>query len=368
MSNDNTPPHLGDFNEQGIPAHLADDTFIKYHLAITQGDYARQLNTPRPLLRQKLGHPESEWNTPGYVPLVNDGTVIMQLMKVEDPTYEFFMHEMEKVGGKYGWHLRQKYQGEEGRKTVNAMLSDRETTMYTFQVMNVKEGTTETVGFTLIAGIDPDRQAVRGIGKNTAINRMITKRIQASKGENGSATKLELDSPRVEIYKFGIHDSQTGRRYGHYFLPKVLEKLFKSYDIVYLDTRSTNPPQTIDFYKSNGLAVIHDEELPSDIIPDASIPKLETVPATHPVNGGSIKNDQESDESVQASFSEVVSPIIGTEPKANTVTVGTIGGGGTGVPPGDVDTFDKMRNKNNGTTEISPLPEFDFMPGLRLVM
>lgn len=285
-----TAPRLtGTFTAGGTPAFLADDTFEKIHLAITRGDFARQKDIPRTALRQKLGYPQETWQETGYLPLRSDNEIIMQLMQVDSPTYELFMHQMRAVGGNYGWHLRKKYQGEEGRNTVETMLRDRETTMFIFQVINLKENTTQNVGFTLVAGIHPDRAATRGIGKNEVIDRMITDRIQKAKNREISHTDLTFGASRVEIYKFGMNAGFTGQGYGHYFLPKVLEKLLRRYDIVYLDTRSTNPPETIKFYERNGLSIIHREVLPSDIVLDAELVAQPALPPVmHPVNGGPI--------------------------------------------------------------------------------
>lgn len=81
----------------------------------------------------------------------------------------------------------------------------------------------------------------------------------------------------IEIENFGLFPEYTGRRLGHSFLTLVFDELFKTYDNVYLTTRSTNHRGVISFYESMGMRVIYTEELACDLVRNASQQRYKTA-------------------------------------------------------------------------------------------
>jgi len=72
----------------------------------------------------------------------------------------------------------------------------------------------------------------------------------------------------IEIENFGFFPEYTGKGYGGVILNMVFDYLFEEYEHVYLTSRSTNHPKVINFYKRNGMKIIHKDVLPDDLVKD----------------------------------------------------------------------------------------------------
>lgn len=225
-----------------------DNTFTKFHLGITSRRFfeIEAAGTYDALVKK------------------NADQARLTVARVEDPTASDFLYHLQKVGEKYGWDKRKKYQPD-NLDAIQAMMEERQSELYIF-LANGKE-----VGFCMTAGIDKNRPTnqkrpyEKGIEKSKAVN-MFLRECQ-KKDRTIDPTHAEP----IEIYKIGLYDGSTGKGYGNYFLHRMLDILFdkKKYDLMYLDTRSTNHSGVLKFYKQNGVDVFHQEILPSDLVPIA---------------------------------------------------------------------------------------------------
>lgn len=217
-----------------------DNTFTKYHLAISADDYF-------------------DLKDEGIYSDLNakiNPDVRLSIAKIEDPTAEDFLYHLQRVGAKYGWDKRKKYQPE-NIATIQEMIEARKSDLFVF----LADG--QEVGFCMTAGIDkfraPDRKRPyeKGIEKSKAVNMFMRRQ------------GMEEDHIEpIEIYKIGLHDEHTGQGYGNYFLSRIMDIMFrkKKYDMIYLDTRDTNHKGVLKFYANNGVDVFHQETLPSDLV------------------------------------------------------------------------------------------------------
>jgi len=73
----------------------------------------------------------------------------------------------------------------------------------------------------------------------------------------------------VEIEKFGLFPEFKGRGHGRHFLTMIFGELFEKYNLVELNTRSTNQPGIVEFYESMGMTCREASEQPTDIMSDA---------------------------------------------------------------------------------------------------
>jgi ribosomal protein S18 acetylase RimI-like enzyme len=81
----------------------------------------------------------------------------------------------------------------------------------------------------------------------------------------------EDDDAIVEIENFGFFPEFTGLGYGQYILPQIFSRLFRSYELIYLSSRSTNHKKVIPFYKGLGMIVKLEEIKPNDLVPEDRI-------------------------------------------------------------------------------------------------
>jgi len=70
----------------------------------------------------------------------------------------------------------------------------------------------------------------------------------------------------AEIENFGLFPEHNAKGYGRTFLPLIFNELFKTSDMIYLSTRSTNHPKVIPFYQSLGMKIIRQETLEDDLL------------------------------------------------------------------------------------------------------
>jgi hypothetical protein len=259
----NTTPHTSNSSQQpgdgqtSVPgissdiskpaASLDRETYTLFHIALSRGAYEHIA----PKSKEKF----------------NAAAMGAQLRMVQvlEPTCDDFLHHLQRVGAKYGWDRRKKYQ-EANKPALEAMMQDSETKLYIFFVNNTP------AGFCLVTAINDkpslEQTERQGLSKNKVVN--IFK----------SQKDLTLDTMAVEINKFGLYDEFTGKGYGDIFLEKVLNELFTQhkYGIVYLDTRDTNHKGVLKFYKDHHMKVFYEETLVTDLIPEGEVKKWD--PAT----------------------------------------------------------------------------------------
>ncbi|MCB1783066.1 MAG: GNAT family N-acetyltransferase [Alphaproteobacteria bacterium] len=214
-------------------------TFVKYHLAIDAQAFYRNLEGG---MYPALTSPNNQY--PGSH---------LQLSQVLEPKAEDFLYYLQRVGGKYGWDKRKKYQ-KDNMDAVRAFVERPGTCLYVFAI----DG--KQAGFALVTRIDNNHEQQpleKGIMKPQAIE---TYRQQKGLPDGYSP---------VEIYKIGLFDEFTNQGYGNYFLQRLMKTLFeKGKGIVYLDTRDTNHEGVLRFYAQNGVDVFYQEELSRDVVFD----------------------------------------------------------------------------------------------------
>jgi hypothetical protein len=245
---------------------ISDPTFTKYHLAISCDERQRQQTLPRTHLREKLGSADPDKE--GYLSLFeNSDDDLLEVTRIQNPTYKSFMSRLEKVGGEFGWSSRQKYKNV---ALIESILAKNDTAMLAFSLNGTE------IGFTVISGIQktpPSQSVSTTLNKNDAIRKFSTFENDRIDDEHLGHKKLPQNPSVLEVYKFGMYQSNTSQSYGHYFLPAVLElafngDIFPGHDgpqVIYLDTRDTNPIGTLKFYLRNGLSIFAEETLPNDV-------------------------------------------------------------------------------------------------------
>lgn len=149
-------------------------------------------------------------------------------IKSIEPEYDLFMPLLKKYGHEWGWDRRPKYR--KGRKEIEARLAHPETKLHLLQKDDAE------IGYILI-----------------------TPPLSIRK----TATMKSI----IEIENFAISPTETGKRYGRYYLQEIFHALFKTYDVIYLTSRSTNHPGVIPFYKKMGMEVLRvDRDIPEDLM------------------------------------------------------------------------------------------------------
>ena len=125
--------------------------------------------------------------------------------------------------------------------------------------------------------------------KTDAIRRFSEYENQRIQDEKLNYKPLPQNPSVLEIYKFGMYKDNTAAGLGHYFLPAVMEMIFNGEvfhdqdgpQLIYLDTRDTNPRGTLTFYLKNGLSIFAEEALHNDL--DFNIQSF------GPINGDAVK-------------------------------------------------------------------------------
>lgn len=159
-------------------------------------------------------------------------------LKKIKPAFNVYEKMLHLVGGPWAWDRRPKYLD---RRSLKARLADAETRLY---VMNVNQ---KPVGYCLVTAAPPE-----------VLARFNPERV-------------------VEIENFGFFLNETGKGYGHYFLPLILNDLFNTYEVVYLASRSTNHKRVIPFYEKVGFQVFKIETLPEDVLPTEKIAQSKSL-------------------------------------------------------------------------------------------
>lgn len=165
---------------------------------------------------------------------------------------QIFLYNLDKVGGPYGWANREKYQPQHMDDIVTQM-ADKETSIYTFHDKG------KQVGFCTLSGIKRDWQSKayeKGLNKMQAV------------GIFEDQEQTESWPQPVEIYKYGIFPDEVGSGYGKNFLNALTQQVFdeQRYNIIYLDTRDTNPSGAEEFYAGRGYRVFFAEKLKNDLV------------------------------------------------------------------------------------------------------
>ncbi len=178
-------------------------TFTRYHLAITKNQHQSA---------------RDKWAVPA------EGLNILEVT----PDYDTFARLIARLGGPWGWTKRPRYAAS-NRLSITKLLKKPHTRLFL-----LRSGE-KTLGYCLTAT------------PQSAQNRF----------------RPEM----IEIENFGLFPEHTGKKYGLYFLPAILEELFADHNVVYLSTRSTNHARVVPFYENLGMRVIRQETLPDDLIP-----------------------------------------------------------------------------------------------------
>ncbi|MCK6417630.1 MAG: GNAT family N-acetyltransferase [Alphaproteobacteria bacterium] len=243
---------------RSVPARpLEREEFKLLHLAISRGQ--------REARRSKIAQGDPP---PAF----------LRMIRVTDATADDFLHHLQRVGAKYGWDRRRKYQ-DSNKPALEEMMRKPETRLYIFLVSN------QPAGFCLITPIDGmpslDHEQRQGLEKTAVIDEFKKKH------------RLTADSRAIEINKIGLYDEFTGKNYGDVFLEKIFTELFEKegkYDIIYLDTRDTNHPGVPGFYRAHGMRLIRTEHLQSDLVPPETAPTWQPAPINRErvliINGG----------------------------------------------------------------------------------
>ena len=174
------------------------------------------------------------------------------------------LEDLERGGGPYGWDLRLKYQ-EQNRSYLLDKIKDPETQLYEMHHAKGDGSPDEKVGFCLLSGIKLEwakRSDDQGINKWQAV-------LQFAAQE-----KFEDQPSAIEIDKLAIFPWCAGQGYGKALLSYMARKIFNelNYNIIYLDSRSTNPPGTEEFYLGRYLRAFGVERLLNDLVQKAEWP------------------------------------------------------------------------------------------------
>jgi hypothetical protein len=191
-------------------------TFVKNHLAVSRPPHAQRQGSALP-----------------------GGLNVLEVK----PEYELFASLIARVGGPWGWTRRPRYAGG-NRRAVTALLKKPHTRLFLLRREK------KVLGYCMTAAPELEKNILEKLGQ-TAAARPIRPAV-------------------IEIENFGLFPESTGKGYGRYFLPEILEKLFADHEIVYPSTRDTNHARVVPFYEDIGMRVIHSETLPDDLLPDTA--------------------------------------------------------------------------------------------------
>ncbi len=248
MSNDE-PPNQTDYskiakcfkpvaaNEPENPPSYMREKFTKLHLAISKRDF----NPDSHLIngREKEAFPNH-----------------LSMSKAIDIDVDKFMHYLHIVGEQYGWPFREEY-SEQHHDKLQAFLNAAGSEFYVFEVDY------KPAGFCFVSRIgSPQDYAGRFIPDHET---------GMSKSEAVQMFKHDGHLPNyytvIEINKVGFSNDYTKKKLGKHFIPRMLQLLMEQGNdsIVYLNTRDTNHPKVIKFYKDLGFNVFATETLESDI-------------------------------------------------------------------------------------------------------
>ncbi len=220
-----------------------DSVFIKYHLGITNVRFCDL---------KARGVYDDLYDAKGGSRLA--------LAHIVRPNAVDFLYYLQKVGGKYGWDRREKYQ-KEYLDDVQKIVEDKKTDLFVFMIDGNEAGFCTLMDVDRVRPLDTSISDKGGIAKRDAVNMFLNQR-----GVRADSLKKQ-----VEIYKIGLFDQYTQQGYGNYFLYRIMEMVFEKedYNALYLDTRSTNHSGVLKFYEQNGVDVFFEETLQSDLVETA---------------------------------------------------------------------------------------------------
>ena len=158
------------------------------------------------------------------------------------PTIKLVQYFVKRVGGPWGWHLRQQY----SQEAIAELIQKPGIQLFLLKKNN------GTIGYCLIHDEDIDL--------STLFNYNTT-------------SQQPIKIGRIE--GVGLYPEKTNKTYGHFFLTEMLKKLFETgYTHTYLSSRGTNHPRVVPFYKDiMKMTLIGTETKPDDHI-DTPIPHV----------------------------------------------------------------------------------------------
>ena len=187
------------------------NTFTNYHLALSKADYESGLASTRY---------KEESDKLSY--------------KMVLPIYKKVQSLLLRYGSKWSWDKRPKYY--KNSAALKKRLNHEETRLFLFY----RDG--KEIGYCLVS---------------------VPEKLRNSKAENPHI---------IEIENIALDYKETGNGYGRFFLKEVFADLFKTYDTIYLSSRSTNHSGVIPFYLRMGMSIIHIEKnLPDDLVIEEKI-------------------------------------------------------------------------------------------------
>jgi len=223
-----------------------DESYSKVHIGISRGIFQEQ-------------------NVNGLYRQLDNGFSIQEVTGNPETMADKFLNDLKRVGGPYGWDARKKYQPRYQSALLENM-ADTDTRLFRFY------DNEDHVGFIKLSGIKRDwkrRGWEQGLNKFDAVNMFV----------QSEPTVTDFPKP-IEFDKVGIFPEFSSRGYGKVMLAHLLRIAFEEsdYNIVYLDTRNTNPVGVEDFYLKMGLRSFAHEKLDNDLVrkvewpPDAPPP------------------------------------------------------------------------------------------------
>lgn len=229
-----------EYETSGIPfgQNPNSDRYTKLHLGITKQTF-EQLNG----------------DTKRLEPLPENFELVERARKATpEKTAQMFLERLKRGGEKFGWDAREKYQPENFQALAGHIEADKHSRIFDFMRDD------EHVGFCKISGIHTnwERQLhEKGLNKYDAVSQFIRQ-------ENLS------DFPHpVEIDKIAMFPEFMGQGNGSVALPNMMRLIFQElkedYNVIYLDTRDTNPKGTEEFYARMGIRAFCFEVLPNDL-------------------------------------------------------------------------------------------------------
>ena len=218
--------------------------YVKLHLGITKETY------------QSLKHDQER-----FEPLPTGFEVLERRIADPETQAKNFLERLQRGGKPFGWDARIKYQEEHFDALVEHISIDPESRLFDF----MSNG--EHVGFCKLSGIFTNwkpRDFERGLNKHEAV-------MAFSKQED-----MQTFPTPIEVDKFAIFPEHMGKGHGSVALPQMMrlifEELKKDYDTIYLDTRSTNPIGTEEYYATLGVRGFACEVLQNDLFREIEWP------------------------------------------------------------------------------------------------
>lgn len=230
---DNTYP----FRLSGVPfgRNPNDSAFVKLHIGVTRSSF-------------------QELDRQNFYPEFQTGYSINEFRANPETKLKRFLENLDKIGGEYGWSNRRKYQ-EDNYPQLEEQMKNPGSRLFEFR------DNEDLVGFCMVMDIYPNwkpKPHEKGISKGDLVHAF-------SKQEDAA----EFPRPK-EIYKIGILPELKGKKYGKSFLAEMTRQIFSDgdFNMIYLDTRDTNPEGTEEFYAKMNFRAFAMEVLENDLVTD----------------------------------------------------------------------------------------------------